>query len=163
MKTDAMKTAARRLIRAGSLSMALAALVPPATAALTEGRTNTGHRYLTGGVGIEEVDAMRAESARYSLQVITAAKTGAYLAGARVRITGPGNEVVLDTTIDAPWLLVDLPAGPYTVRATHSGNTAENRVTIAPGKTQRLTLHFDAPVDGEPPSETTGSARPRSQ
>ncbi|HET9023216.1 MAG TPA: hypothetical protein VFN64_01510, partial [Burkholderiaceae bacterium] len=84
-------------------------------------------------------------------------------AGTRIRITGPGNDVVLDTTIDAPWLLLDLPAGPYTVRATHSGQTVERRVTIAPGKTEKFVFHFDVPVDGEGPTQATSPERVRLQ
>ena len=76
-----------------------------------------------------------------------------------IRITGPGNDVVLDTTIDAPWLLLDLPAGPYTVRVTHSGQTVERRMTIAPGKTEKSVFQFDVPVDGDGPTQATSPVR----
>ena len=158
MKTNAMKTNVHPVLRA-CLAAALAASCVSAGAALVEGRTSAGHRYLAGGIGIEEVDAMRSEAPRFSLQLITAAKTGAYLAGARIRITGPGNDVVLDTTIDAPWLLLDLPAGPYTVRVTHSGQTVERRMTIAPGKTEKSVFQFDVPVDGDGPTQATSPVR----
>lgn len=133
-------------------------------AAVVEGKTNEGNRYVAGGIGTEEVEAMRQQAPAFSLQLITVARTGAYLAGAQVRITGPGNNVVLDTTIDAPWLLVDLPGGRYTVRATHSGNTLERRVAIETGKPQRIVLQFDAAVDhGVSVQGSDPSARPRPQ
>jgi hypothetical protein len=140
-----------------------ALFVSAASAALIEGKTNAGHRYLAGGIGTEEVDAMRAQAPDYSLHLITAAKTGAYVAGAHIRIVGPGNDIVLDTTIDAPWLLVALPAGRYTVRATHSGDTVERRMNIAPGKAERVVLHFDAPVDGDGAPQTASPLPPRLQ
>lgn len=121
-----------------------------AHAALIEGRTNDGGRYVAGGIGTEEIEALQQEAPRFSLQLITAARSGPYVAGAQVRIVGPGNNVILDTTVDAPWLLVDLPAGRYTVRATHSGHTVERTLTITPGQPQRAVLHFDVAVDGEP-------------
>jgi len=144
------------------LTAALLALTAiSAEAAVVEGKTNDGRRYVAGGIGIEEVDMLRQEAPSFSLQLITAARTGAYLAGTQVRITGPGNNVVLDTTIDAPWLLVDLPGGNYTVRATNLGNTVERRLAIAPGKPQRIVLTFDAPVDREGPTLPRDTTRPQ--
>lgn len=144
-----------------AVAVALALHVAATGAALVEGRTNDGHRYLAGGIGIEEVDLMRSEAPAYSLQLVTAAPGGAYLAGTHVRIVGPANQVVLDTTIDAPWLLVDLPGGRYTVQATHGGKLVERRLTIAPGKPQRVVVHFDAPVDQEPPATAPDTGRSR--
>jgi hypothetical protein len=135
-------------------ALIVAALMGPlaaANAAITEGTAADGRRYVTGGIGSEEVAALQGQAAAYSLQLITAARGGAYLAGAHVRIVGPGKNVVLDTTIDAPWLLIDLPGGRYTVRATHSGKTVERGLTITPARPQRVVLHFDAPVDQDGP------------
>lgn len=146
-----------RWLAAAILALGAAA----AHAALVEGRTNEGHRYVTGGIGTEEIEAMRQEAPGFSLQVVTAARTGAYLAGTHVRITGPGNNVILDTMIEAPWLLVDLPDGRYTVRATHSGSTVERPLTIAPGKPQRVVLHFAVPVDHEEPMAAPEVTRSR--
>lgn len=130
------------------------ALIAPASQAqgLKEGTTTDGRRYVAGGIGIEEVAALQQQAPGFSLQLITAAPSGAYLAGTEVRITDARNAVVLATTIDAPWLLVDLPGGRYTVRASHPlGGEVERRLTIAEGKPQRVVLHFNAPVDQEPP------------
>lgn len=138
---------------------AIALNVSAGHAALVEGKTNDGGRYVVGGIGTEEVDALRQEAPAFSLQLITAARTGAYLAGTHVRIVGPGANVVLDTTIEAPWLLVDLPGGRYTVRATYAGATVERRMTIAPGKPQRVVLHFNAAVDAEGPTAAPDTAR----
>lgn len=133
------------------VAAALLAPLAVAHAAITEGTAADGRRYVTGGIGSEEVAALQGQAAGYSLQLITAARGGAYLADAHVRIVGPGNNVVLDTTIGGPWLLIDLPGGRYTVRATHSGRTVERGLTITAGKPQRVVLHFDAPVDRDGP------------
>lgn len=139
-----------RRLAAPAVLLAAAIMLPASNAAVTEGRTSDGRRFVAGGIGTEEVDRMRGEAPAYSLQLVTAAPGGAYLAGTHVRIVGPGNQVVLDTTIDAPWLLVDLPGGRYTVHATYGGKTVERRITIADGKPQRVVVHFDAPVDQAP-------------
>jgi hypothetical protein len=129
-------------------------LIAPSSHAqgLKEGTTTDGRRYVAGGIGIEEVAALQQQAPGFSLQLITAAPSGAYLAGTEVRITDASNAVVLETTIDAPWLLVDLPGGRYTVRASHPlGGEAERRLTIAEGKPQRVVLNLHVPVDQDPP------------
>ena len=133
-----------------------------ANAAISEGTTADGRRSVAGGIGTEEVEALRQQAPAFSLQLVTAARTGAYLADTQVRIIGPGNNVILDTTLRGPWLLIDLPSGRYTVRATHSGNTVERRLAIEGGKPQRVVLHFDAPVDHEGPmsAPVTATSRP---
>lgn len=149
--------------RASWLAVALLALTAAqAGAAVTEGRTSDGRRYLVGGIGTEEVDALRAQASAYSLQLVTAARSGAYVAGTQLRLTGPGNAVILDTTMDAPWLLIDLPAGRYAVRATHAGETVERQMTIG-DKPQRIVLHFNVPADNAGPGAASeapaGAAR----
>lgn len=146
-------------IRRGAAAVLLALLASVAVnagAAVTEGRTNDGRRYLAGGIGTEEVDALRAQADAYSLQLVTAATSGAYLAGTQIRITGPGNAVILDAPIDAPWLLVDLPPGQYTVRATHAGQTREQRITLGANKPHRVVLHFDVPAENAGPGAVSG-------
>jgi hypothetical protein len=161
MNRDITKRKWQRCALVAALSLGTAA----AQGAITEGRTADGHRYVTGGIGTEEVDALRQQAPSFSLQLITAARTGAYLANTQVRILGQGNNVVLDTAIDAPWLLVDLPAGRYTVQATYDGKTIERRLSIGGGKPQQVVIHFDAPVDADPAASsrdaTTGSQAPR--
>lgn len=147
--------------RRAAVAAALALGVATAHGALTEGRTADGHRYVTGGIGTEEVEALRQEASSFSLQLITAARTGAYLASTKVRIIGPGNNAVLDTTMDAPWLLVDLPAGRYTVQATHDGKTIEHRVALGGARPRQVVLHFDAPVDEEPAASSGDTGRSR--
>lgn len=157
MKHSSNSVRSSRWLVAGALTLGAFAV----QAALVEGKTSDGHRYVAGGVGTEEVEALRQEAPAFSLQMISAARTGAYLAGTQVRITAPGNNVILDTTIDGPWLLVDLPGGRYTVRATHSGNTVERQLNIDPARPHRLVLHFDAPVDGEGPTLPANPSPPR--
>ncbi len=154
MKTNARLIAAA-LRATAAASLALAALTT--AAAITEGTTNDGRRYLSGGIGTEEVDALRAQASNYSLQLVTAARSGAYLAGTQLRITGPGSAVILDTRIDAPWLLIDLPAGHYAVRATHDGETVQRNVTVG-GKPQRIVLTFNVPADNAGPGAVSEDA-----
>lgn len=126
----------------------MALLAPLAGAlAFTEGKTQTGRPYVAGGVGLEEVEAMRQQAPSFSLQLVTAARTGAYLAGTQVRIVDAMNRVVLDTTINGPWLMVDLASGRYIVQATHHGKTVKRRLQVTQQKPQQVVLQFDVAVD----------------
>lgn len=158
-----MKTKRHNRLRTQfAVAIAFAAAVGAAHAAVIEGRTATGAPYLVGGVGLEESDLMRQHAPAFSLAVITAANTGAYLADTKVRIVGPGNSVVLDTVINAPWLLVDLPTGRYTLQATNAGRTVERQLNVVSGKPQRVVLHYNVDADEEGPQNApVDSARSR--
>ena len=80
--------------------------------------------------------------------MIVSSRAGAYLADMHVRIIGANSQKVLDAPLGAPWLLVDLIPGSYTVSVTHSGGqTHERKVTIAAGKREQIAVQFDVPAD----------------
>ena len=135
-----------------AVAAALVAGISAAHGAVTEGRTASGQPYLVGGVGVEESDLMKQHAKAFSLAVVTAAtRDGAYLADTHVRIVGPGNAVVLDTVLEAPWLLVDLPTGRYTLLATNRGRTVERQLNVVSGKPQQIVLTYDVPVNNDGP------------
>lgn len=120
----------------------------PALADIVEGRTANDRPFVSGGVGISEVEQLKQMADRYSLQLIISSRAGAYLADMRGTITGADGQKVLDTQLNAPWLLVDLMPGTYTVVVTHqSGPTQRRSVTIVPGKREQMTMQFDVPAD----------------
>jgi hypothetical protein len=130
-----------------TMAFGLAASSSLALAEIVEGRTEQDRRYMVGGVGVEEVERMRQHAAQFPLQLVIASKTGAYLANTEVRINSREHGTVLQKTLDAPWLLVDLPPGSYTIEASNRGRTQQRQVSIGPGARQHIVLHFDVPVD----------------
>jgi hypothetical protein len=140
--------------------LGLTALSSGAIAEIVEGRTEQDRRFLVGGVGIEEVEQMRQQAGQFPLQLIVASRTGAYLADTHIRISSPQQGTVLDTTLAAPWLLVDLPPGGYQIEATNRGQTQQRRLTIGAGGRQHLVLQFDVPVDQPAPAAGTDTGLP---
>ncbi len=135
-------------LRSLMLGGALLAASLSVSAAIVEGQTADNRRYVVGGVGQEEVEQLKTMADRYSLQLIVSSRAGAYLADMHVRIIGANSQKVLDAPLGAPWLLVDLIPGSYTVSVTHSGGQAhERKVTIAAGKREQITVQFDVPAD----------------
>ena len=72
--------------------------------------TQAGLRFLSGGVGDGEIAEIKALAPNDSLQVLTADLAGQFIAG--VHLTNKRDRsTILDTTLDSPYLLADLPAG----------------------------------------------------
>jgi hypothetical protein len=104
-------------------------------------------RYITGGVSVDEADAMRAASAQYPLTLELAAAAGGprdeYISNARVDIRDSRGTPVLQTRTDGPFLLARLPPGSYTVDVEWNG--AHKRQTVEVGQNQRRHLLVEFP------------------
>ena len=125
--------------------LALTWLLQPAVA-MQRGTTELGGAFLTGGVGREEIDTLNGEKSQYALSILTAAKgSGAFVADVHIRITDAQSRQVLDTVMDGPWLLVNLPAGRYQVEAVLNARVQKSAVTIGAGDHHRTAFYFDAP------------------
>jgi len=120
----------------------------PTSADIVEGRTVNDRQFVSGGIGSGEVEQLKQVADKYSLQLIVSSRAGAYLADMHGLITGANGQKILDTQLNAPWLLVDLAPGTYTVAVTHQGGSTQRRsVTIVPGKREQLVMQFDVPGD----------------
>jgi hypothetical protein len=86
--------------------------------------------HLSGGVGSDEREALRAKERDYNVKVITAMKSGDYLSGVVVVIESAAKEPVLETTMTGPILLAKLPPGSYTIRATRGSQMLTQTVAI---------------------------------
>ncbi len=77
-------------------------------------------RYVTGGIGEDEIHEIQAAKANYNLYVMSANEASSFIGDARVVIArkqGEAMEVVLDV-VAGPLLYVALPAGSYTLSAS---------------------------------------------
>lgn len=122
--------------------------------ALTEGRIATGGTYVSGGIALEERAALDARRSGFSLWVVTAAKnTGSYLADVRVKVVDEAGRTLLDTTLDGPWLLIDLKRGRYAVEVSFRGQTRRKTTTIHEGDHHEMLFYFDLEVETLAPGE----------
>jgi hypothetical protein len=125
------------------LLVGLACVLQTAGATI-QGTNELGRPFVSGGASTEELDALNAERNQFSLSVLTAAKgTGAYLADVHVHITDAQSRPVLDTVMDGPLLLVDLPAGRYHVEADLNGTVKKDTVDFRPGARRDAIFYFD--------------------
>lgn len=119
----------------------------PAQQVMPQEQTQGKVTYVSGGISIDEHDAMKQAAAQYPL-AIEMASPGAwqghdpYQANARVEIRDQQGSTVLNTRADGPFLLAKLPPGKYTVRAEINGSTKQRAVDLTSGKHQHLLLEF---------------------
>jgi hypothetical protein len=105
-----------------------------------------GIPYVSGGVGLEEREALAAKYGNYNLKLMFAAKGGEYLADIKVEISDSRGKKVLVATADGPWFFTNLPQGKYTVTVTTMGKEQQNKVTIGKGQKQTTLRFYWTPV-----------------
>jgi len=133
------------------IAAALAAATPFADAqTILEGRTGQDRRFIAGGIGLDQSEQMKAAARDFPLSITVASKSGAYLADSHIRIDDARGKAVLDTQLNAPYLLVDLSPGKYSVEATVRGTKQQRNVDIAANAPAKMVFSFDVPVDRVP-------------
>ncbi len=108
--------------------------VPPTFAGMFE-----GIRHISGGVGIEEREAMKLLAADYNLQLVFSKTSGSYVAGVRVTIENSEGKEILDALSDGPWFFADLPAGKYRVTAVYRDVARQKEAMI---QSKPVKVHF---------------------
>lgn len=130
-------------VLAVSAMLMIAAVFAAASAGPLEIRTFPTGRYVSGGVGADEQAEMERLRSQFNLRILTAQRrTGLFVADAEVRIIR-GSEIVLETKMDGPLLLVQLPAGHYRVHVTYEGKSLERDAHILTGEGRELYLYWD--------------------
>ncbi|MCF8143570.1 MAG: carboxypeptidase regulatory-like domain-containing protein [Deltaproteobacteria bacterium] len=99
---------------------------------IEQGERN-GVAYATGGIGLEEREAMEKMAGNYSLKVELAATSGSYLADIKVCITDMGGKKVFEYSTSDPWLYVDLAAGTYKITASFKQESRMQEVKVDTG------------------------------
>lgn len=123
-------------------AVVLISSVSSAAFALTTNTAN-GITYLTGGVTLDERQEMAEQRNKFSLLLKLAAKSGRYLGDASVVVTNGKGATVFESTTDGPWLLVNLPAGSYTLKATSGGVSQSQKISIGKNARRELTMYWN--------------------
>ena len=142
------------------LLLSLSTALTPALAdvsALPAVKTQGNVTYLSGGIGSDESAAIKAAAPGYALTLQFSSATGAFLASVTVKITDAAGNVVLDTTAEGPYLLVNLAPGRYTVDAMLDGIDRGTEVTIKSGSPQKRSLIWP-PRKSDPEPRTVPSS-----
>ena len=100
-------------------------------------KTDDGISYVSTGVGKES----RENLPPFSLKLVFSTRTSRYLANIETEIVRAGGGKPTRIRSTGPWLLVDLPPGKYTVKATTSkGREVVKSFEIVKGRITKLNL-----------------------
>jgi len=95
-----------------------------------EARSGRGTPYLSGGIGLDERDALRSRATDYNLMLSFAEKAGNYLSDVEVVMKDAQGNTVLAAVSAGPWFFAKLPPVRYTVLATTMGKTNQQGVHV---------------------------------
>lgn len=138
------------LLLMGAILLALPAV------AVDENSGSEPHlNYLNGGIGREEVEAMRLQAKHFSLQVLfSQGKHGTLLTDVSLLISDSKGATVFRKKSVGPMLYVDVPSGDYKVTGVYQGLKQSHKISIVKGgKSQRLILNWAADAAQDPSEE----------
>jgi hypothetical protein len=114
---------------------------------LPAAQSQAGVKYVHGGIGKDESDAMLRESKNYPLSLVfSGGKSNNYLANIDLRVRDGAGKTVLQTTAEGPIVLVDLPAGKYVVDAQYRDKMVTRTIELSGKTPKRVDFHW---TDGE--------------
>ena len=101
-----------------------------------------GVRYLQGGIGQEEANALR-RTTGYDLHVtLSVGADDKFQSGATVDIQNAQGQPVLALQDVGPLLFVQLPPGQYRVTGNADGQTVQQQVTVSGKSPANVSLHW---------------------
>jgi hypothetical protein len=103
------------------------------TGALPREQLQGSVSYLSGGIGLDESNAIKQAASQYSLElefVRKATPKAEYLSDIKVTIKNHAGKAVLETMSNGPFLLAKLPVGQFTVTAERGGEAKQRMVNI---------------------------------
>jgi hypothetical protein len=95
---------------------------------------------VSGGIGLDEREALAAKARDHNVKLVFALSSGEYLSDVDVEISGAGGRQVVAHRAGGPWMFAKLPPGDYTVRASVDGNTQTRKVSV--GKQGQKVVNF---------------------
>ncbi|AOX99073.1 hypothetical protein [Jeongeupia sp. USM3] len=106
-----------------AIGLLTAVLAGPAWAEPLPVQTQGNVSYVSGGIGDEEMAALKSMQKSYNLHLLFVDRGGHYLSGTQVAVKNARGETVLDAESDGPYFYASLPTGRYSVSASNEGRT----------------------------------------
>jgi hypothetical protein len=130
------------------LSLVLTSFMAPALAEPKMLYTHDRVRFMSGGIGHDEVVEMRKTAKRYTLNLLfSEGKVGRSVAGHNVDIYNEQDQQVFRLKNAQPVLYVNLPAGNYMVLANNNGVKLRHKFSLEENTTQKIILNWKDEVE----------------
>lgn len=117
--------------------------------------------YITGGIGEQELAAIRSMGSNYNLKVVTAMPDGAYLNNVDLTVADARGTPILNATTQGPLFYAKLPPGRYNIIVRVNGQTVEKAVTAGSTPVPEVSLTMNAPTTAARPVYSGGYASNR--
>jgi hypothetical protein len=98
--------------------------------------------YVSGGVGEESREQLKAFAAAFNLKLLLAHKSGEYIGDVQIVLVDAKGKEILKAVAEGPIFMANLPAGRYEVIATTEGLTQKLRATVVKGKLGTLVFRW---------------------
>ena len=97
----------------------------------TDARASTGGiEYATGGIGLDQMEQLKAREKNFNLKLVFTLIEGNYLSDVDVVVKDAGGKSLLTVNAQGPIVLVKLPRGPYVVEASYGGKVQTRKVSV---------------------------------
>lgn len=107
-----------------------------------------GIRYITGGISSDEVDAMRPYIAQFNLRVIfSEGASGRSITDVNVNLYDTEGKLVFRLVGAQPQILLNIPAGTYTILASYNGDKQRHKFSIGSDEHKKIILNWKNLVD----------------
>jgi len=113
----------------GLMAMVCATLAMAQTPAQEVG-TQNGVSFISGGIGIDSQEQLKAREKEFNLKLVFTLTEGNYVSDVGVTIRNAAGKTMVEHVADGPFLMAKLPAGAYSVTAAYDGKTQTRKVSL---------------------------------
>jgi hypothetical protein len=99
--------------------------------------------YVSGGVGLDESQALRSQRSHWPLALSFTGPTSDYLSDVHVRIVDAHRGEVLSADSRGPYMLIKLRPGRYTVHASYKDRDQTKTVTVSGNGSTKADFHWN--------------------
>lgn len=116
-----------------------------AVAQVPDTKYSDGIAYISGGVGLEESEAILAEAKQWSVLLELSQLEGArgvWIFGAQIKIINTKQKVIFDAQAEGPYILINLEPGEYVLQAAYRGVEQKRAISVKPSQSQKITIFW---------------------
>ncbi|MBV8939756.1 MAG: hypothetical protein JO089_07980 [Alphaproteobacteria bacterium] len=110
-------------------------------------KEQNGIRYLSGGIGDEELAVIKAHEHEFNLKVLTTAPNGEFIGTYTLRVMAPHGNSVFEAPGDGPLFYLKLPAGNYIVEEDKPGTEGQRQRVVVGNRGMRTARFYWSPSE----------------
>lgn len=116
-----------------------------AMAQLPPSQTEKDIRFIEGGVGLGESDAIKAESSRWPVKLSFSRTNGQkseWVSNATLTILDSKGTPVFSHLVDGPLILINLKPGRYLVKSVYEGQSKTANLNVVNGESRNVDIQW---------------------